>query len=51
MKAVIDGGFICRFGLYVCAWGFEMKDWTIWQRGGERLSCRSEMRMWRGCGR
>jgi pimeloyl-ACP methyl ester carboxylesterase len=33
----------------ICVRGaLRTKDWRPWQRGGERLSCRSEMRMWRG---
>jgi hypothetical protein len=27
--------------------GFETKDLAIWRRGGGRLNCRSEIRMWR----
>ena len=28
--------------------GFATKDLAIWRRGGGRLNCRSEIRIWRG---
>ena len=32
----------------ICVRGaLRTKDWRPWQRGGERLSCRSEMRKWK----
>jgi hypothetical protein len=37
------------FGLPIRGlWGIETKDGVLWQRGVGRLSCRSEMRIWRG---
>jgi len=33
---------------YIARWrGFATKDLAIWRRGGGRLNCRSEIRMWR----
>ena len=41
-------GFICRFRLLYVRGALRTKDGRLWQRGGGRLSCRSEMQMWRG---
>ena len=41
-------GIHLSFQAPMYAGALRTKDGRLWQRGGGRLSCRSEMRMWRG---